>query len=120
MSKITRQDIISRITASEYLATISLPEITVGTDKQIAYANDIRNEFVRSIIGETAKNMVRYARRGNGDLNTLATDYINYNTITKINTSDAKAIIDRFCDQKVQAAIIDRKLDIVDALKAKE
>jgi len=118
MSKLTRQDVMSRVAANEYLATISLPEITVGTDKQIAYANDLRNRFVSALMGETAKNMVWYARRGNGDLETLANDYINYNTINKINTADAKAIIDRFCSEKTQAAIIDRRLDVIDALRA--
>lgn len=120
MSKLTRQDVMSRATANEYLATLSLPEITVGTDKQIAYANDLRNGFVRTIASDAYASLVWGARRGFAKLDAVADDYINYNTITKINTADAKAIIDRFCDQKVQAAIIDRKIDIINALRAKE
>ena len=119
MNKLTRDDVLSRATAADYLATIKFPEITVGTEKQITFANDLRARFVAGIMGETAKNTVWYARRGNGDLDTIANDYINYNTINKINTPDAKAIIDRFCSEKSQSAIIDRKLDIIDALKAK-
>lgn len=126
MAELTSKDVLTRARASEYLATIQFPEIVEGTEKQIAFANKLRSDFATKIANHNSVTNVYAARieykKGTAkrsDAETLAKDYLDYNTINKINTNDAKVIIDRFCSDKVQAVMMDRRIDIIKVLTAK-
>lgn len=90
-------------------------EVTVGTEKQIKFANDLRSNFVKEISNQDNDLPVRWAvikqERGERletlDYGRLAEDAWNRRTLAVVNTADAKVIIDWFVSPAGQARRID-------------
>lgn len=106
-------------TAGEIARETNWVEITEGTVSQIKFANDLRSEWITSVTRQANIAPVRYAvveQVQNGlDLTSvanrtsnrleysyLAKDAVNRRAINVLNSSNAKAIIDYFKDQKSQ------------------
>lgn len=107
-------------TAGEIARETNWVEITEGSEKQIKFANDLRNEWIASVTNQANIANVRYAvvqQVQNGldlmsvtncssnrlEYSYLAKDAVNRRIINVINTNDAKTIIDFFKDAKQQA-----------------
>ena len=98
------------VRAAQITAETALAEITIGTEKQIKYANDLRNNFVKTISPREHDAPVRWAvvkqEKGQAltsqDAALLANDAWDRRTIAIVNTNDAKTIIDWFVDVKAQ------------------
>lgn len=111
-------------TAGEMVKEIAWTEVTEGTEKQIKFANDLRNEWISDVTHPANMANVKYAvvqQTQNGlDLASfsirssnrreyfdLSHDAENRRAIRILNTNNAKAIIDYFKDTKSQQARID-------------
>lgn len=111
-------------TAGEIALETNWIEITEGSEKQIKFANDLRNEWIESITNQHNITPVRYAvveQVQNGvdltsianrnsrrlDYSYLAKDALNRLLINVLNTNDAKRIIDSFKDATRQAKQLD-------------
>jgi len=91
--------------AGDYVNEVDgkLEPITEGSEKQIKYANDLRDEFVSRIANRNTIANVRGARlhmeRGEDmkdmDISILAQDAFDRNTLRIINSPNAKIVIDR-------------------------
>jgi hypothetical protein len=95
--------------AGEMAKEIEWVEITEGTEKQIKFANDLRNSWLSEITHRETIAQVKYAARQEKitdrlDYSRLAKDAWNRRTITNglLNTNSARAIIDFFKSEKMQ------------------
>ena len=104
------------VRAKQIAEETQFAEIVTGTEKQIKFANDLRNEFMKSVISIENDSPVRWAvikqtergeRLSDLDVQWLATDAWNRRTINAINTSDSKKIIDWFVSLDGQRRKID-------------
>jgi len=80
-------------------------DITVGTDKQIQFAKDLRSDFLIDIKNKAGDANVRWAvvkqterneKLNDLDISYLARDAWNRRSLNILNTNDAKKIIDFF------------------------
>lgn len=97
-------------TAGEIAKEVEWVDITDGTDKQIKFANDLRNNWLSDITHRETIAKVKYAARQEKiidklDYSRLANDAWNRRAISKgfLNKTSAKEIIDFFKDPKRQA-----------------
>ena len=90
--------------AKELADEITFVEITEGTEKQVKYANDLRETFLSNVKAIQNDSNVRWSvikqERGekltNLEVRDLALDAWNRRVIYIVNTNDAKKIIDHF------------------------
>lgn len=94
------------MTARQMAEAATWLAITEGSEKQIKFAQELREKFLRSdgVSKQVAANVrwavIKQAERGErlekSDIAMLATDAWNRRTVEAINTSNAKTIIDWF------------------------
>lgn len=92
-------------TAQDILNRTELKEITEGSEKQIKYAKDLRDNFISSISGREYQANVRWAvikqtgrneKLDHSDIWRLANDAWNRRIVNYLNTNNAKTVIDIF------------------------
>lgn len=112
-------------TAGQIARETEWVEITEGTEKQIKFANDLRNQWIADVTDRTNIANVQYAvveqtqngvdltsyssrTSGKMDYYWLAKDAYNRKAINTLNTNSAKAVIDFLLDTKYRSDAISR------------
>jgi len=102
--------------ASYYAKEIKMEPITVGTEKQIKYADDLRSDFIERLSEPGNDAVIRWAVIKQESRNEpltdtekrlLAHDAYNRILLNKINTNDARNIINRFVDVSYKIRVSD-------------
>jgi hypothetical protein len=104
--KIAKPTILAKQLADETV----LKDITIGTERQIKYAKDLRDGFVKTIKSREnnlpVQSALRKSERGDRlndlEVSAIANDAWDRRTIWFVNTSDAKKVIDWFAGTEGQ------------------
>ena len=108
---------------AEMMIKEGLPEITEGTEKQIKYAADLRNDFLGRLVHREIKANVRWIFINNEDTKNyqfIAEEAVNRIKLRKMITNDAKEIINVFCDPDIAKKQDSAKIRFLKILEGKE
>lgn len=109
--------------AADMVSEISYPEITEGTEKQIKFAKDLRDNWLADVTHRDNAARVRWAvikqtrneRLSDMDIRDLAHDAWNRRLSSILNTTNAKTIIDALASSNIEGE--KKRLDAISRYK---